>query len=359
MSVKSRSIMIYAFLRRALFLLDAEKAHTLGLTGLSLAHTCGLSGLLAETRVEDPVTVMGIDFPNRVGLAAGMDKNGAYIDALAALGFGHIEVGTVTPRPQPGNPKPRIFRLPKAQAVINRMGFNNRGVDALVANIENSDVTRKANKNRVVIGVNIGKNADTPLEKAAEDYLFCLERVYAVAHYVTLNISSPNTQRLRELQREAALDDLLRQLKAAQARLADQHGRYVPLALKIAPDMEDADITGIANAVRRHRMDAVIAANTTVTRAGVEKLPHGDEAGGLSGAPVFRLSTTALGKLAHALQNETPLIGVGGILKGEDARAKIAAGASLVQLLTGFIYRGAKLIHEAAAAVQTARRPGS
>ncbi|MDR2625434.1 MAG: quinone-dependent dihydroorotate dehydrogenase [Zoogloeaceae bacterium] len=351
--------MIYALLRRALFLLDAEKAHTLGLAGLSFTYACGLSRLLAEARVEDPVTVMGLDFPNRVGLAAGLDKNGAHIDALAALGFGHIEAGTVTPRPQPGNPRPRLFRLPKAQAVINRMGFNNAGVDALVANVRDSDFIGKSGKNVGILGVNIGKNADTPLEKAAEDYLFCLERVYAVAHYVTLNISSPNTRNLRELQREAALDDLLGQLKAAQARLAEQHGRYVPLALKIAPDVEDADITGIADAVRRHRVDAVIATNTTVARAGVEKLAHGGETGGLSGAPLFRPSTTVLGKLAHALQNEIPLIGVGGILKGEDARAKMAAGASLVQLFTGFVYRGPKLIREAAAAVQAAKRSAS
>ncbi|MDR3157810.1 MAG: quinone-dependent dihydroorotate dehydrogenase [Zoogloeaceae bacterium] len=351
--------MMYALLRRVLFLLDAEKAHNLGLTGLSFLHACGLSSLLAEARVEDPATVMGLDFPNRVGLAAGLDKNGAHIDALAALGFGHIEVGTATPRPQPGNPRPRIFRLPRAQAVINRMGFNNSGVDALVANVKDSDLARKKGKNGVVVGVNIGKNAGTPLEKAAEDYLFCLERVYGVAHYVALNISSPNTQNLRELQKEAALDNLLRQLKAAQARLADQHGRYVPLALKIAPDMEDADINGIADAARRHGMDAVIATNTTIARAGVEKLAHGNETGGLSGAPLFRPSTTALGKLAHALQNEIPLIGAGGILKGEDARAKMAAGASLVQLFTGFVYRGPKLIREAAAAVQTAKRPDS
>ena len=347
--------MIYTLLRRALFLLDGEKAHALGLMGLSLAHACGLAGLLAEARVEDAVTVMGIDFSNRVGLAAGVDKNGAHIDALAAMGFGHIEVGTTTPRPQPGNPRPRLFRLPEAQAIINRMGFNNLGVEALVANVKDSDFARGGG----VVGVNIGKNADTPLEKAAEDYLFCLERVYAVARYVVLNISSPNTQNLRALQKEAALDDLLRQLKTAQTRLADRHGRYVPLALKIAPDMEDADIAGIADAVRRHRVDAVIAANTTVTRAGVEKLRHGDETGGLSGAPVFRLSTAVLGKLAYALRNETPLIGVGGILKGEDARAKMAAGASLVQLFTGFIYRGPKLIREVAAAVQTTKRPVS
>jgi dihydroorotate dehydrogenase len=347
--------MIYALLRRALFLLNAEKAHNLGLTGLSFLHACGLTGLLAKTRVADPVTVMGLVFPNRVGLAAGLDKNGTHIDALATLGFGHIEVGAVTPRPQPGNPLPRLFRLPEAEAIINRMGFNNLGVAALVANIKRSGFARQGG----VIGVNIGKNADTSLEKAAEDYLFCLEKVHAVASYVTLNISSPNTWNLRELQKDAALDDLLRQLKAAQTRLADQHGRYVPLALKIAPDIEEATIAGIADAVRRHRMDAVIVANTTVARAGVETLRHGNEAGGLSGAPVFRPSTTVLGKLAHALQNETPLIGVGGILKGEDARAKMAAGASLVQLFTGVIYRGPELVHEVAAAVRAARTSAS
>ncbi|MDR2366397.1 MAG: quinone-dependent dihydroorotate dehydrogenase [Zoogloeaceae bacterium] len=347
--------MMYTLLRRALFLLDAEKAHHLGLTGLSFLHACGLAGLLAKARVTDPTTVMGIDFPNKVGLAAGLDKNGAHIDALAALGFGHIEVGTATPRPQPGNPKPRLFRLPEAQAIINRMGFNNRGVEALVANIKTSDFARQGG----VIGVNIGKNADTPLEKAAEDYLFCLEKVHAVARYVTINISSPNSEKLRELQKEAALNDLLRQIKAAQARLADQHGRYVPLALKIAPDVEDATIVSIADAVRRHRVDAVIAANTTTARAGVGNLRHGDEAGGLSGAPEFRLATTVLGKLTHALQNETPVIGAGGILKGEDARAKMAAGASLVQIFTGFIYRGPELIHETAVAVRAAKSSAS
>ncbi|GHU12181.1 dihydroorotate dehydrogenase (quinone) [Betaproteobacteria bacterium] len=294
---------------------------------------------------------MGLTFPNRVGLAAGLDKNGAHIDALAALGFGHIEVGTVTPRPQPGNPRPRLFRLPEAQAIINRMGFNNLGVDALLRNVGLAEFPKKGG----ILGINIGKNADTPIEKAADDYVLCLQKVYAAASYVTLNISSPNTKNLRDLQQEAALDDLLARIKAEQTVLAEQQGRYVPLALKIAPDLDDTQITAIADAVRRHRMDGVIATNTTLSRVGVEKLPHGDEAGGLSGAPEFRLSTTALGKLAHALHNEVPLIGVGGIMKGEDARAKIAAGASLIQIYTGFIYHGPKLVHEVAASVTGVR----
>ncbi|MDR1888756.1 MAG: quinone-dependent dihydroorotate dehydrogenase [Zoogloeaceae bacterium] len=340
--------MIYPLLRRALFVLEAEKAHGFGLSALSFLHAGGLSGLLADRRVHDPVEVMGLSFPNKVGLAAGLDKDGAHIDALAAMGFGHIEVGTVTPRPQPGNPRPRLFRLPEAQAIINRMGFNNQGVDALLERVKRAEFVRQGG----VLGINIGKNADTPIEKAAEDYVLCLQKVYAVASYVAINISSPNTKNLRDLQQDAALDTLLSRLKAEQRVLAEQQGRYVPLALKIAPDLDEAQITAIADAVRRHRMDGVIAANTTLSRVGVEKLPHGDEAGGLSGQPEFRLATTTLGKLAHALQGETPLIGVGGIMKGEDARAKIAAGARLVQLYTGFIYHGPKLVREVAASLQ-------
>ncbi|MDR2637726.1 MAG: dihydroorotate dehydrogenase (quinone), partial [Zoogloeaceae bacterium] len=277
--------MFYSLLRRALFTLDAEKSHNLSLCALSGLHA---SGLAPKKTVSDPVEVMGLTFPNRVGLAAGLDKNGQYIDALASFGFGHIEVGTVTPRPQPGNPKPRLFRLPKAEAIINRMGFNNQGVDALLSRVARA----RFPKNGGILGVNIGKNADTPLEKAAEDYLSCLEKVYAVASYVAVNISSPNTKNLRDLQKDEALDDLLSRLKAAQSRLADRHGRYTPLALKIAPDLEDAQIQAIADALRRHRMDAAIATNTTLSRAGVEHLPYGKEAGGLSGAPEFRLSTT-------------------------------------------------------------------
>lgn len=336
--------MIYSLLRRVLFSMDAEKAHGIALSGISFLQASGLSGLMADRFVDDPVEVMGIRFPNKVGLAAGLDKNGAHIDGLAALGFGHIEIGTITPRPQPGNPKPRIFRLPEAQAIINRMGFNNAGVEALLANVRRAEFPKKGG----ILGINIGKNADTPMEKAAEDYLTCLEKVYGEASYVTVNISSPNTKNLRELQKDEALDDLLARLKAAQQQLADRHGRYVPLALKIAPDLDDLQISTIADALKRHRMDAVIATNTTLSRAGVEKLPHGDETGGLSGAPEFRLATTVQGKLAHALAGEVPIIGVGGILKGEDARAKLAAGASLVQIYTGFIYRGPELVREAA-----------
>jgi dihydroorotate dehydrogenase len=340
--------MIYSLLRRVLFALDAETAHDTALVSLSLLHACGLSGLLAARRVHDPVTVMGLDFPNRVGLAAGLDKNGAHIDALAALGFGHIEIGTVTPRAQPGNPQPRLFRLPEAKAIINRMGFNNRGVGALLSNVAQAEFPQKGG----ILGINIGKNADTPIEKAADDYVLCLQKVYAVASYVTINISSPNTKNLRDLQQDAALDNLLSRLKAEQAVLAQQQGRYVPLVLKIAPDLDDAQITAIADAARRHRMEGIIATNTTISRAGVEPLPHADEAGGLSGAPEFRLATSVLGKLAHALHNEVPLIGVGGVMKGEDARAKIVAGASLVQIYTGFIYHGPNLVHEVAASLQ-------
>lgn len=352
-AVKSRPIMIYSLLRRVLFSMDAEKAHGIALNGISLLQASGLSGLVSDRPVDDPVEVMGIRFPNRVGLAAGLDKNGAHIDGLAALGFGHIEIGTTTPRPQAGNPKPRIFRIPEARAIINRMGFNNGGVDALLANVRKAEFPKKGG----VLGINIGKNADTPMEMAAEDYLTCLDKVYGQASYVTVNISSPNTRNLRELQQDEALDDLLARLKAAQQRLADQHGRYVPLVLKIAPDLDDPQIGTIAAALKRHQMDGVIATNTTLSRPGVENLPNGNEAGGLSGAPVFRISTTVLGKLAHALAGEVPLIGVGGIMKGEDARAKISAGASLVQIYSGFIYRGPELVREAAESLRTQAKP--
>ncbi|MDR1648462.1 MAG: quinone-dependent dihydroorotate dehydrogenase [Zoogloeaceae bacterium] len=336
--------MFYSLLRHFLFRLDAETAHCLALHGLSLAHRVGVNGCLAPPPVQDPATLMGLHFPNRVGLAAGLDKNGEYIDALAALGFGHIEVGTVTPRPQAGNPRPRLFRLPQAEAIINRMGFNNAGVEALLHNVRRAEFPKKGG----ILGVNIGKNADTPLERAHEDYLFCLEKVYAEASYVAVNVSSPNTQNLRELQKDAALDHLLAALQTAREKLRERHGRETPLLLKIAPDLEDSQITAIADALRRHRMDGVIAANTTLSRAGVEHLPHGNESGGLSGAPEFRLATTVLGKLAHALQREVPIIGVGGILKTEDARAKLAAGASLVQLYTGFVYKGPEFVRAVA-----------
>ena len=343
--------MIYPLLRKFFFALDAETAHGVGMAGIDFAKTTGIACLLARPVAPDPVQVMGLDFRNPVGLAAGLDKNGEHVDALAAQGFGFIEVGTVTPRAQPGNPKPRLFRIPEKQAIINRMGFNNDGVEKLLSNIAGTRFAREGG----VLGINIGKNFDTPIEKAADDYLLCLDRVYSAASYVAVNISSPNTKNLRELQRDDALDALLGSLKAAQARLADRHGRYVPLALKVAPDLEDAQIQAIAALLRQHRMDGVIATNTTLSRAGVEGLANAEQAGGLSGAPLLALSTAVIGKLAAALGGEVPIIGVGGIMNGEDAAAKIAAGASLVQFYTGFIYRGPELVAEAAAAIARQR----
>lgn len=334
--------MLYPLIRKFFFSLDAEKAHGIGLNGMSFLESAGLLGLLAKSAPACPVDVMGLRFPNPVGLAAGLDKNGAHIDALAALGFGFIEIGTITPRPQEGNPKPRLFRVPEAQGIINRMGFNNAGVDELLLNVR----AAKFPKCGGVLGINIGKNATTPIEKAADDYLICLDKVYNDASYITVNISSPNTKNLRELQKDEALDDLLSQLKTRQQALAQKFGKYVPLALKIAPDLEEVQITAIADALRRHRFDGVIATNTTLSRDGVENLPNGKETGGLSGAPVFTRSTQVQGKLATALAGEVPIIGVGGILKGEDAVAKIHAGASLIQVYSGFIYRGPELVAE-------------
>lgn len=330
--------MLYPLIRPALFSLDPEDAHRLTLAGLDVAHRLGLLGLLPRAAGR-PAHVMGIDFPNPVGLAAGLDKDGAHIDALGALGFGFIEIGTVTPRPQPGNPQPRMFRLPKAQAIINRMGFNNLGVDNLVKNV-------RASHYRGVLGINIGKNKDTPNEHAVDDYLACLDAVYPHAHYVTVNISSPNTRGLRELQKDDALDALLSAIKLRQSDLAQQHGRYVPIALKIAPDLDDAQIAAIAALLMMHRIDAVIATNTTLSRDLVAGLPNADDAGGLSGAPIRAASTRVIRELARHLQHEVPIIGVGGILSGADAQEKVAAGAALVQLYSGLIYRGPELVKE-------------
>lgn len=340
--------LLYAFARPALFLLDPETAHNLTLPALCRAAAIGLTSLVGQPPA-DPRTVMGIHFPNPVGLAAGLDKDGAYIDGLAALGFGSIEIGTVTPRPQPGNPKPRMFRLPAANAIINRMGFNNGGIDAFVANVQASTFYQER---RGVLGLNIGKNADTPIERAAEDYLHCLEKVYPYASYVTVNISSPNTKNLRQLQGASELDALLLQLKHTQQKLTDQHKRYVPIALKIAPDIDTEQIKTIANALLRHRMDGVIATNTTTSRDAVKALQYGNETGGLSGAPVFTSSTSVVRQLYGELGNAIPIIGVGGILSGADAQAKISAGASLVQLYSGLIYRGPALVRECAAAMR-------
>ncbi|MFL9879027.1 quinone-dependent dihydroorotate dehydrogenase [Herbaspirillum rhizosphaerae] len=339
---------LYALARPLLFSLDAESAHHLTLPALRRAAALGLTGFISKPAA-DPRTVMGISFPNPVGLAAGLDKDGSYIDGLAALGFGSIEIGTVTPRAQPGNPKPRMFRLPAAHAIINRMGFNNGGVDAFVANVQGS---RFYQGKQGVLGLNIGKNADTPIERAADDYLHCLEKVYPYASYVTVNISSPNTKNLRQLQGASELDALLSQLKEAQLRLADKHKRYVPVALKIAPDIDAEQIKNIADALLRHKLDGVIATNTTITRDAVKGLQHGEEAGGLSGAPVFELSNQVVRGLKAELGDALPIIGVGGILSGSNAKAKMQAGASLVQLYSGLIYRGPALVKECADALR-------
>ncbi len=342
--------MLYALARPLLFALDAELSHQLT---LELADAPLRFGLLRVARVPGaPVRVMGLDFPNPVGLAAGLDKNAAHVDALARLGFGFIEVGTVTPRPQPGNPKPRLFRLSAAQALINRMGFNNVGLDEFLANLERASW-------RGVLGINIGKNFDTPLAQAGDDYATCLERVYARASYVTINISSPNTQGLRSLQDKDQLDSLLARLASMRAPLAERHGRRVPLALKVAPDLEATQILQIADAVRRHGIDAVVATNTSLAREGVAGLPHAGEAGGLSGAPIRASATAVLAALAAALKGEVPLIGVGGIMSGADAAGKFTAGASLVQLYTGLIYRGPDLVAECISACREKARTAS
>jgi dihydroorotate dehydrogenase len=343
--------LLYALARPLLFSLDPETTHNLTLPALKRAAAVGLTKAMPLPQ-DDPREVMGIRFPNPVGLAAGLDKDGAYIDALAALGFGFVEIGTVTPRPQPGNARPRMFRLPQAHAIINRLGFNNGGVDAFVANVRASAFYQDK---QGVLGLNIGKNADTPIERAVDDYLHCLDKIYPYASYVTVNVSSPNTSNLRQLQGASELDGLLGALKQAQQRLADRHGRYVPIALKIAPDVDAEQIKNIADALLRHKMDAVIATNTTVTRDAVAGLPHAEEIGGLSGAPVFNMSNGVIRQMKAEVGSELPIIGVGGILSGEDARAKIAAGASLVQLYTGLIYKGPALIRECAAVLRHSR----
>ncbi|HYH41000.1 MAG TPA: quinone-dependent dihydroorotate dehydrogenase [Burkholderiales bacterium] len=340
--------MSYALLRPALFALDAETAHHLTLGALKGLQRVGLAGAPRAADSTCARTVMGLTFPNPVGLAAGLDKNGAYIDALATLGFGFIEVGTVTPRPQRGNPRPRLFRIPQAGAIINRMGFNNHGVERLVKNIHETAW-------RGVLGINIGKNFDTPLEHAARDYVSCLRKVYGLASYVTINISSPNTKGLRELQGVDQLDALLAALARERIGLAENYGRRVPLALKIAPDLESEQVARIADLVGKHGMDAVIATNTTVARDGVSTLPRSDETGGLSGAPLTTHSTRIVSQLVQALAGAVPVIGVGGIMSAPDAQAKIAAGASLVQLYTGLIYKGPRLVTDCTDALCGAR----
>src|SRR5882724_10144006 len=338
------SDMLYRLARPLLFQLDPERAHHGALRLLDVACQVGLAGAVTGAPVHSPHRVMGLEFPNPVGLAAGLDKNGEHIDSLAALGFGFIEVGTVTPRPQPGNPAPRLFRIPGARAIVNRMGFNNDGVERLLDNVARA-------RYRGILGINIGKNFDTPIERAAEDYLYCLRKVYAAASYITVNISSPNTANLRQLQQAGELDRLLGTLVGERRKLADRHGKRVPLAVKIAPDLAQTDIDGMAALFVGHGVDAVIATNTTLARDGVEGLPDADQAGGLSGAPLTVRSTQIVSQLAAALAGRLPIIAAGGILSEADAREKISAGASLVQLYSGLVYEGPALIGKIASAL--------
>ncbi len=338
---------LFPLARPFLFALEPESAHALAFASLDRAARLGIAQAFAPRLPESPVTAMGITFPNRVGLAAGLDKNAEHLAGLATFGFGFLEAGTVTPRPQPGNPKPRMFRIPKVQALINRLGFNNDGVEAFLRNVA-------ASKYRGVLGINIGRNFDTPNERAADDYLACLRAVYPHAHYVTINISSPNTRGLRDLQAEDALATLLTALKEEQVALAQTHGRHVPLVVKIAPDLTDESLRAMARQFADAGMDGVVATNTTVAREAVAGLPHGDETGGLSGAPLTERADEVVHVLARALDGALPIIGVGGIMCGEHARRRIAAGATLVQVYTGIIYRGPGLVAECVRALADA-----
>lgn len=336
--------MPYALVRPLLFALDGETSHNITMRSLDVMHNLRLTRLMQCNPRTKSKKLMGLTFPNAIGLAAGLDKDGAHIDALASLGFGFIEIGTVTPRPQPGNPKPRLFRIPEAKAIINRMGFNNGGVESLVENVKRSNF-------KGILGINIGKNFDTPIERAVDDYLICLNAVYSFASYVTVNISSPNTKNLRDLQSQDALDDLLGQLKARRDSLTEQHGRRVPLVLKIAPDLDHEQIAAIAALLLKHGIDGVIATNTTLAREAVADLPNGNETGGLSGAPLRDRSNGVIQQLFQHLHGRIPIIGVGGVMNAEDARQKIDAGASLVQVYSGLIYRGPRLIPELVKAI--------
>ncbi|MDP7562685.1 MAG: quinone-dependent dihydroorotate dehydrogenase [Methylococcales bacterium] len=330
---------LYALVRPLLFKLDPELAHTLTLTGLDWLHFLKGTKILFPTVNTPPTTIMGLSFKNTVGLAAGLDKNGAHIDSLAALGFGFIEIGTVTPRPQPGNPKPRLFRLVEHEAIINRMGFNNLGVDRLIENVKKAQFDG-------IIGINIGKNADTPIESAADDYLICLKKVYPYASYITVNISSPNTQNLRQLQQGDEIRQLLAALSKEQHALNLKHKKHVPLVLKIAPDLSTEEIDHIAALLLEFNLDGVIATNTTLSRTAVAGHPAAHEAGGLSGGPVREPATTVIKRLNQQLDGKIPVIAAGGILTAADAQEKQVAGAALVQLYSGLIYRGPKLIND-------------
>jgi dihydroorotate dehydrogenase len=347
------SLVPYALTRPFLFGLDPERAHDLTMESIARLQNTPAQCLWAGPRIEDPVDLAGLRFPNRLGLAAGLDKNGRCIDGLGAMGFGFIEVGTVTPKGQPGNPKPRMFRLPQSQALINRLGFNNEGLASFVANV------RRAHSYRArggIVGLNIGKNGATPNERAVDDYLLCLDGVYDHADYVTVNVSSPNTKNLRALQSDEALDALLSVLVARRDELVAQRGRRVPLFVKIAPDLDPPQLALIAATLKRLRLDGVIATNTTVARDAIQGQAHADESGGLSGGPVFEASNRVIRALRDALGRDFPIIGAGGVLSGADALAKIESGADLVQIYTGLIYRGPELVAEAARALRAARR---
>lgn len=338
----------YALARPFLFGLDPEDAHDLTLAALARIQHTPLLCTIAQPRVDDPVTVAGLRFPNRIGLAAGLDKNGRCIDGLGAMGFGFVEVGTVTPKAQPGNPKPRLFRLPEAKALINRLGFNNQGLDVFLANVKQASFRAKGG----ILGLNIGKNAATPIERAVDDYLIGLAGVYPHADYVTVNISSPNTKNLRELQSDEALDALLSAVQQRKAALQQEHGRNVPVFVKIAPDLDEEQIKVIAATLKKNGIDGVIATNTTIARDAVKHLRNGAETGGLSGSPVLEASNRVIRLLRAELGSAYPIIGVGGVMSGADAVAKREAGADLVQIYTGFIYGGPPLVTEAALAMK-------
>jgi dihydroorotate dehydrogenase len=342
---------LYGLARPFLFGFDPEHAHELTLDALARTQNTPLACVYAAPRVEDRRTLAGLSFPNRVGLAAGLDKNARCIDAFAAMGFGFVEVGTVTPKAQPGNPKPRMFRLPQRDALINRLGFNNEGLEAFLANVQRARFRRNDSKRPMLLGLNIGKNAATPIERAVDDYLACLDGVYPHADYVTVNISSPNTKNLRELQSDQALDALLSAVQERKLQLEQRHGRRVPVFVKIAPDLDEAQVQVIAATIRKNGIDGVIGTNTTIARDAVKHLPHGEEIGGLSGSPVFASSNRVIGQLRAALGAGFPIIGVGGVMSAADAQAKVAAGADVVQVYTGFIYKGPDLVTEIARAL--------
>ena len=346
------SLIPYALTRPFLFGMDAEAAHELTMNMLARGQRTPLQWAWCNETVQDPIELAGLKFPNRVGMAAGLDKNARCIDALAAMGFGFVEVGTVTPKPQPGNPKPRMFRLPQARALINRLGFNNEGLDAFLHNVQQAKCRAQPRQSPLLLGLNIGKNAATPIENATDDYLICLEGVYPHADYVTINISSPNTKNLRALQSDAALDALLGAVAERRETLASRHGRRVPVFVKIAPDLDESQVAVIAQTLQKHGMDGVIATNTTISRTAVEGMRHAEETGGLSGAPVLEASNQVIRQLRAALGNRFPIIGVGGIMSAEDAVSKIRAGADVVQIYTGLIYEGPELVAKAAKAIK-------